>query len=441
MISFSELCRFHPKQWQATERADRARFFLFGGSRGPGKSYWLRWYLLRALLSYFATGFRNVQVCLATEDYPSLQDRQIQWIKTEFPDWLGHLGKKQDRGLGFHLRDCYGGSSILLRNLDKKSKIGAGYAIGAIDELGLISKETWDYFRSSIRWPGIPDCRFIAASNPVPGWVRKYWIERRFPPEFEHIAKTFDFLAALPEDNPSLDASYWNMLLSQPDGIREAWVHGDWYSAAQGLVYSNWGKENIVAMDVAPDVPVELSIDDGYIDPRAILFVQRTGTQINVVDEIYESMMLEHEHIDAVIRLLADAPHFEQWRKDRRDFLPEICVCSHEAVHLRAMLRAANIAARNWFENMKVGDKTVPNARPTAIKMTRGLIRDGKGKRSVYVHPRCGHLIDELSMGYRLKKKADGEFSETPEEGSDHAVHALEGYVFSRCKAMARAYV
>ena len=49
-MNFSELCGFTERQWQATETADRHKYTLFGGSRGPGKSYWLRWYLVRRLL-------------------------------------------------------------------------------------------------------------------------------------------------------------------------------------------------------------------------------------------------------------------------------------------------------------------------------------------------------------------------------------------------------
>lgn len=49
-VRFSDLCHFTAKQWQATEAADSHRYTLFGGSRGPGKSYWLRWYLVRFLI-------------------------------------------------------------------------------------------------------------------------------------------------------------------------------------------------------------------------------------------------------------------------------------------------------------------------------------------------------------------------------------------------------
>ena len=75
-MKFSELCKFTDKQWEATETADGKKYMLYGGARGGGKSYWLRWYLLRRVLEYKARGI-NVDVMLACEDYPSLKGRQI----------------------------------------------------------------------------------------------------------------------------------------------------------------------------------------------------------------------------------------------------------------------------------------------------------------------------------------------------------------------------
>jgi len=109
-MKFSEICQFTDKQWQATEAADRYRYMLFGGSRGPGKSYWLRYYLLRRLLMFAADGLMNVDVMLACEDYPSLTGRQITKIKKEFPLWLGEIKSTHDhvRPLGTSLiRVCH----------------------------------------------------------------------------------------------------------------------------------------------------------------------------------------------------------------------------------------------------------------------------------------------------------------------------------------------
>ena len=132
-LAFSEMCGFTEKQWLATETADTHKYTLFGGARGPGKSYWLRWYCLRFLLRCAQSGMRNVRVMLASEDYPSLRERHISKIEVEFPAWLGryHISSTE-----FRLHPAYGSGVIALRNLDDAAKYqSAEFALMAVDEI------------------------------------------------------------------------------------------------------------------------------------------------------------------------------------------------------------------------------------------------------------------------------------------------------------------
>jgi len=183
MLKFSEMCQFTPAQWQASEAADRSRFVLYGGSRGPGKSYWLRWQALRLLLRWAAQGVEDVRAMLASENYPALYDRHITKIETEFPAWLGTWNGSRSE---YKLRAEYGGGAIALRNLDDASKYqSAEFAAILIDELAKNSRRTFDLLRGSLRWPGVQRTHFMAASNPAPNWVRDLWISRKFnEPEY-----------------------------------------------------------------------------------------------------------------------------------------------------------------------------------------------------------------------------------------------------------------
>ena len=87
-MAFSDLCTFTEKQVEATQAADTHKYMLYGGSRGPGKSYWLRWYAIRRLLLWAEQGLKRVRVGLFCEDYPSLKDRQISKL-AQLPLWLG----------------------------------------------------------------------------------------------------------------------------------------------------------------------------------------------------------------------------------------------------------------------------------------------------------------------------------------------------------------
>jgi hypothetical protein len=426
-MNFTDLCGFTDKQWEASETADECRYMLFGGSRGPGKSYWLRWYLLRQLLQFGARGIKSVDVMLACEDYPSLVGRQVGKIEKEFPAWLGSVQTTKTKGLGFHLKPAYGGGSILFRNLDDPSRYqSAEFAIIGIDELTKNPVKTFDILRGSLRWPGVERTQFVAATNPAACWVRDYWIERKFPAELEPSASEFAFVPALPGDNPHLDQSYWQELNTLSGALREAWLHGDWFAGVEGLVYETFSEENVTDDEPDPDLPFEIAIDDGYFpDPRATLFIQRQPNRILVFDEMYQYKTLEETTVEQI------ATH-ARWGKEAWK-LPELAVASHEAPALRTRLRLANIPARNWLTKpINPNEKGSNNSkRVAAIKKTRGLFKDGNGYRCIKINRRCKHLLDEIKAGY---KYPDGKHSvdDKPEDGNDHACNALESWIWMR---------
>ena len=436
-IRFSELCDFTSKQWDATESAEQYKYFLFGGSRGPGKSYWLRWYLIYRLLDWFSRGVRGVRVLLACEDYPTLRERQIVKIQDEFPEWLGryYAGERKE----FVLHDYYGGGVIKMGNLkDLGNYLSAEFAIIAIDELVRNEFNVFDKLRGSLRWPGIKATGFVAATNPEANWVRTLWIERNFEGDFKALkplANRFKFLGGLPTDNPHLTAEYWEDLNTVTGPLRKAWVEGDWYAGVEGLVYDNFMQENITDIEPDPETPFEVAIDDGYIDPRATLFIQRNPRYILVFDELYQTKTLEEETIAAVEEKCRNAEWVvkeqkdEDSEEDEKLKLPELAVVSHEAVALRERLRQADIPARNWLSK-KAGGGNI-STRVEAIKQTRGLICDGKGHRGILVHKRCRHLLDEISAGYKYPEGTRG-LNEKPADGNDHACQALESWVWLR---------
>lgn len=452
-VRFSELASFTEKQWEATRVADAHRYTLFGGSRGPGKSHWLRWYLIYRLLRWAAHGQRGVHVGMFCEDYPSLKDRQISKL-AQFPAWLGTLKTTKADGLGFHLKQQFGGGVMLLRNLDDTTKYqSVEFAGMAIDELTKNPPTVFDQLRGSLRWPGIDDTFFVAATNPNGRyfqWVRDYWVEQRLPENLEPLRGDFAFIQALPSSNPYLDASYWQELNTLPTVLRAAWRDGDWYAAVEGLVLAEFNAENLLAIEPDMAQPYEIAIDDGYIDPRATLFIQRTPTRVLVFDELYQTRKLEEETIRDILlraysyhRTLVDADvtplpqdvtneALARWLRERGVALPDVAAVSHEATALRRRLREADIPARNWMSEKAGGKGT--STRGEAIKFTRGLIRDGQGLRLLVVHPRCRGLIEELTAGYRNKPNPAGGFLDEPEDGNDHACDALTSWVWMRMR-------
>lgn len=448
-LNFSELCHFHPKQWEATKRADKVGFFLFGGAKGPGKSYWLRWYLLRGLLKLAALGFRNVRAGLFCEDYPALRLRQISKIKYEFPSWMGKLSGSQSEGFGFFLKPEYGGGVLSFFNLDDPAKYASGeMALAGVDELTRNKKDIdeqmtlFDVLRSYLRWPGIERPQFIAATNPNgvgQRWVRQLFVEKNFTEEWAHLAPLadqFDFLPGFATDNPSLPKVYHQTLDTLPGKLKRAWQGGDWYVSFEGVVFGDdFTEDNVADFDLDPSLPVQWAIDDGYSDPRVILLIQRQGARVLVVDEIYHRKHLPEKCIDEMLKrhielgLKKPSPQRgEVFQHLERCQTPDDCSCaalrpehavvSKEDAELQRRLGDFEISSR--FTSHLVVDR---------IMCLRTAFCDGQKVRTVYVHPRCQKLLWELTEAYIYPPGTKAHDHEKPKDENDHAVEALGKWV------------
>jgi hypothetical protein len=262
------------RQREALRASDLYDYLLFGGAGSGGKSYFLRWWCVRQLLKRYAeTGIKGLRVGLFSMDYPTLTDRQISRISREFPDWLGKLRDTRSDGYNFALHPEFGGGTIALRNLDDPSKYKSSeFCDIAVEELTENSKETFDDLRFRLRWPGISNPKFAAATNPTGtghAWVKALWIDHKFPPEMQHIAKQFHYVPALPKDNPHVSKLYEETLRSLPPAKRKALLDGDW-SIPEGQYFTNWERSRraispvILADVVKPWWSHWLSMDWGF---------------------------------------------------------------------------------------------------------------------------------------------------------------------------------
>jgi hypothetical protein len=206
------------------------------------------------------------------------------------------------------------------------------------------------------------------------------------------------------------------------------------FRSITGLVYQDFNEANVT--DAEPDLsqPFEVGFDDGYIDPRAILFVQRTPMGALVFDEIYHSKRLDEESIRELLERCAALYKValpDNWpalrNTERSAFvvgnggkLPEIAVGSTEAVQLHRRFREANIPARGGTHNILEG-----------IKVMRQMILDGNGVRSLMVNRRCKNLINEATNLYRFPDGVRRD-SEKPEDKDQHALDGLRYWVWMR---------
>ncbi len=252
-IDIDALCHFTDKQKEASRAVRRYKYLLYGGAMGGGKSYFLRWKLLRMLLAFAEQGHRYVTVGLFCEDYPSLKDRHLSKIRYEFPPWLGEYNATDHN---FVLRPEFGGGVIAFRNLDDASKYQSSeFAVIAVDELTKNDEETFVFLRTRLRWPSIPDTKFIAATNPGGKghlWVKKLWIDKTYG-DNEQSADEFVYIQAKVMDNPHVPATYLKELQSLPDEKRRAYLDGDW-DLYEGQYFAEWHKgKHVVEPFQIPD--------------------------------------------------------------------------------------------------------------------------------------------------------------------------------------------
>lgn len=292
-----------------------------------GKSYFLRWAAIGLLLWFYkTTGKSHVPVGLFSEDYPTLRDRQISRISTEFPQWLGTLKSTQDEGHCFFLKPEYGGGRILLRNLDDPSKyMSTEFAAILVEELTKNPLETFQRLRTRLRYPDITETKFVGATNPGgPGhvWCQKYWLLKNTSDPEQHL---FQYLRATLDDNRFTTDSYRLQLEGLPERERKAYRDGDW-NAFAGQFFSSFRETS----EINPfQIPAEWylvgSLDPGWASPLSFgLQARDFEGNIYRIGTYYVADKSPKEHASAIKSWIVNNPY-------TGGRMPSLIVSGHDA--------------------------------------------------------------------------------------------------------------
>ena len=429
---------YQPLPWQIKPWRDRSPVMLLGGAAGGGKSRLAAEKVHAYLLKYRnATGLvvRKTRESLTSSTVLFLsrtvigRDPRVKHIKTE------HCFKYSNGSVLI-----YGG----MKDDEQREQIRgvgvkAGVDIAWMEEAVKFTENDYNEVTGRMRGPAAPWRQIILSTNPGPP---SHWIHQRLM-----IGREARVFQSRPEDNPYNPADYINSLRRLTGILRQRLYEGRWVQA-EGLVYESFDLDNLT--DDGPDLalPIEVAFDEGYIDPRAILLIQRRGHEILVFDEIYHSQHLAETCVRELVELVAGyygqtvpddlrrrpLEELAAWcaRRDEKTGeelmrLPEIAIGSPEAKEMQQRLRLANIPYRSRPHEVVEG-----------IKVVRELICDGNGYRTLRVNRKCANFVKELTELYQYPEPGSRRDSEKPQDGNDHACDAFRYWAWVRARSLNR---
>ncbi|MCC7053993.1 MAG: hypothetical protein IT355_12085 [Gemmatimonadaceae bacterium] len=439
VVRLSELVRFEPRQCLAYTTAQHTRFTLYGGARGGGKSFFLRWLAIVLLAQWAAAGHVGVRVGVFCETFPALKDRQLSRarrgrVEERYPEWLGTWNVADSE---FRLRPEYGGGTVCFRNLDDTGKyLSSEFAAVLVDELTRSSVHVIMQLLGSLRWPGIEHTPFVATTNPGSkghAWVKDVFVDGAF--ELEETknlreafgADAFAFVRALVTDNPHNAASYAAMLAGLPDRLRRAYLHGDWDSF-DGQAFTEWSRDvHVVPNDLhhLRDAQWLAGLDWGYRKGAYVLCAVLPD-RIEVVADLPFSQLYAKPAAKAIMHVTRHLPR------------PAMILYDDQMNQQTGAERLIDAFAAGLHEQLRDGAPALvpgakgPGSRASKYALLHELLAWGPRAPDGTVPPWCApQLVVQQRARYcvrslpALQVDPDRPDEDVDTDGDDHAYDAL----------------
>lgn len=368
------------------------RWEVYMGSAGSAKSYFIvQKLIVRACRE-------KLRIMVSRRTGKSLRESTFNLFKQILTKWqlLPYVKIRQtDFNISFP-----NGSEIIFIGLDEESKLLSINDISCIfiEEATEVPKPIVEQLNYRLRGSASQQ-QIIMAFNPI---SKNHWLydfcEVNPPKDFLYIHSTY-------KDNPFLPketvAAYDADEVRNPAKYR-VYGLGQWGVDAEGLVITNWRKEEFDFMSLAASgLEHRVGMDLGWIDKSAIIdtLYDRENRIIYVFNEFYKS--------------------------------------GCQLTDLAKAIKEMNIGKTKLY---------VDAAEPRSIQFFRGeninAVACAKGKDSVkaglmflqdnliIVHPSCKNFINELENFSYIKSKLTGEYTEDTTHEYSHAIDACR-YAYS----------
>jgi hypothetical protein len=253
-----------------------AKYRLFGGAAGPGKSKAL---LMEAIAQALDTPGSNT--LLLRRSFPELEGTLLLYFRRDVPREL-YASFNEAK----HTVTWRNGSTTRFGYSQNENDIyqyqSSEFLFIGIDELTHFTLRQWQFLTSRNRCP-VPGSRPCMAGATNPGnighaWVKSLFIDKQSAPGMEpreYDANDYAFISARVWDNPiyANDPSYIKSLQQLPDFYRRAFLDGDW-SVFAGQYFTNFDPSRSVIraerIAAAAWWPRWISIDWGFEHPAAV---------------------------------------------------------------------------------------------------------------------------------------------------------------------------
>jgi len=315
----------HPKQ--KTFMDARAKYRLFGGAAGGGKSHAMRMEAVKQCLA--EPGVRGLML---RRTYPEIEENTINPMLDELdPEMYEYNATK-------HILTFYNGSTIRFGYCQRKSDIrryhGLQYDFVGIEELTDWSEDEFKMLRRVLRTArlGIHP-NFFGSTNPGGighGWVKRLWVDRKF--RKTENPDDYAFIPSRVWDNPTLmeaDPGYLEILEDMPEKQRKALLYGDW-NVFEGQFFTEWSEDVHVANPFVPMIGIKrriIALDYGSVNPCAVYWMALTNDDRIIV---YRELYLPYRY-EQLAQAIIDHTSDEEWKDLRRVVVdPSICAKKNE---------------------------------------------------------------------------------------------------------------
>ena len=366
------------------------RWELYMGSAGSAKSYFITQKLIIRGLN------EKIKILVCRRYGTTLRNSCFALFKEILTKWkIINLCNVNNSNMIITLPN---GSEIIFLGLDDETKLLSisGITCVFVEEVFEVPKDIVEQLNLRLRG-GTKNKQILMAWNPINinSWL--YSFTKNLPEDAIYIHSTF-------RDNPFLDAQYIKQLESlyktNPAKAR-VFCDGEWGVNPEGLVLTNWTKQEFDPMELAQTLEHRAGMDLGWVDKSAIIdsLYDRENKTIYVFNEFYKSGCQLSELATKI-----------------KEMNLQKCKIRVDAAEPRSI---------QYFKNEGI-NATPCSKGNDSVKAGLMFLQDNK----IIVHPKCKSLITELENFSYIKSKITGEWTEDTTHEFSHAIDALR-YAYS----------